>query len=329
MSWVKWDSILLSYMDWGLNIGSLKVNNWALLGKWWRRFCTKIDAFGLKIIKSIYGRGWGGGGLDNSNHNRIGIGHSPWKDIIRTGKDITKCGFNFNNNFSRTIGEGRNILFWEDQWIGDQFFKDKYPRIYRLEEVKNDKVCDRVSWVNSSPIMKWQWRRLQRDINDDELNSMVQDIACSIHNDNANDGWKWSVSGDGKFYTKELTAIHDKKLHGQITGVKETVGNRLLPQSLGIFVWRAKRRRLPVRVELDNRGIDLHTVRRPMCDEDVESTDHALVLCKHAFKVWERVYHWWGLGNFSSTSVSDLFNGECNNARGLNGNTLWQAVEWV
>ncbi|XP_071728525.1 uncharacterized protein [Rutidosis leptorrhynchoides] len=109
----------------------------------------------------------------------------------------------------------------------------------------------------------------------------------------------------------------------------ETGRNRLLPQSLGIFVWRAKCRRLPARVELDNHGIDLHTVRYPMCDEDVESTDHAVVICKHTFEVWERVYHWWNLGNFSSTSVNELFNGECNNVSGLNGNLLWQAFEWV
>ena len=34
MAWVKWDDILSSYGLGGLDIGSLKAKNWALVGKW-------------------------------------------------------------------------------------------------------------------------------------------------------------------------------------------------------------------------------------------------------------------------------------------------------
>ncbi|XP_071704435.1 uncharacterized protein [Rutidosis leptorrhynchoides] len=191
---------------------------------------------------------------------------------------MCNCGVNFNDSFVRIIGDGRKTLFWEDHWTRDKRFRNKYPRIYRLEEVKDVSVGDRVSWVNSVPIVTWQWCRTPSGRCEDELNSMMRDISGAAHKDEAED---------------------------------------------------TKRRRLPVRVELDNRGIDLHTVRCPICDDDMESTDHALVLCKLAFEVWERVYRWWGFGNFSSTSVIDLFNGEYSDGNGSKKNPLWQAVEWA
>ena len=37
MSWVKWESVVSKFENGGLNIGSLKVANWGLVGKWWWR----------------------------------------------------------------------------------------------------------------------------------------------------------------------------------------------------------------------------------------------------------------------------------------------------
>ncbi|XP_071728610.1 uncharacterized protein [Rutidosis leptorrhynchoides] len=160
---------------------------------------------------------------------------------------MAKRGYNLNNSFLRNIGEGRDVLFWEDLWVGDQCLKDKFPRLYHLEEVKDAKVSDRVSWINEERLFTWHWSRIPLGRNTDDIVALQECVA-------------------GQFQ-------------------RETDINKLLPQSLGIFNWRVTRRRLPVRIELDKRGIDLHTVRCPLCDEDVESIDHAIVLCKYALEV--------------------------------------------
>ncbi|XP_071695016.1 uncharacterized protein [Rutidosis leptorrhynchoides] len=308
----------------GLNIGSLKAKNWALLGKLWWRFSTKTDTFWVKIIKSIYGRdGW----LGSTNINRAVYGHSTWKDVIK--KDISKYDIMFNNSFVRTIGKGRNTLFWNDTWAGERCFKDRFLRLYRLDEHKDAFVCDRVIWNDATVTLNWQWSRTPQGRNCDDIQEITQVINSAVHDGNVQDGWRWKLSEDGKFHTKILADQLDLNLHGDSASGIETTRNNLLPQSIGIFVWRAKRRRLPFKVELDNRGIDLHTVRCPMCDEDVESTDHAFILCKYAFDLWENIYRWWGLGTFSITSVNELFNGVGFNSSGSIGKLLWQAVEWV
>ncbi|XP_071712654.1 uncharacterized protein [Rutidosis leptorrhynchoides] len=242
---------------------------------------------------------------------------------------MAKCGFSFNNSFARVIGEGRGISFWKDHWIGDQRLRDKFPRLYRLEEVKDVKLCDRVTWSGTSLTFRWQWIRSPFGRNSGEINEIKTIVAGTVRSNNASDGWKWLPSDDGRFNTRRLTEIIDDKLHGSAGSDMETMRSKLVPKSLGIFVWRAKRRRLPVRVELDNRGIDLHTVRCPVCDDDVESTDHALILCKFATEVWERVFRWWGHGSFSAINTSEIFNGGGSNISGSKGKALWQAVEWV
>nr|GEW96461.1 putative RNA-directed DNA polymerase, eukaryota, reverse transcriptase zinc-binding domain protein [Tanacetum cinerariifolium] len=54
LSWVKWDSVIASH-GLGLNIGSLRAKNLALLGKWWWRFRKEDDGLWVKVIKSIHG----------------------------------------------------------------------------------------------------------------------------------------------------------------------------------------------------------------------------------------------------------------------------------
>ncbi|GJU27664.1 hypothetical protein Tco_1166285 [Tanacetum coccineum] len=63
MAWVKWSIILNSYDHGGLNIGSLKAFNLALLQKWrWRLFTSPNDLW-VKVVKAFHGHE---GGFDNN-----------------------------------------------------------------------------------------------------------------------------------------------------------------------------------------------------------------------------------------------------------------------
>ncbi|XP_071687137.1 uncharacterized protein [Rutidosis leptorrhynchoides] len=61
-----------------------------------------------------------------------------------------------------------------------------------------------------------------------------------------------------------------------------------------VFVWRVLKKWLPVLVELDKWGIDLHSVRCSICDNDIESVDHSLGTCKEVNDLWRKVLDWWG-----------------------------------
>ena len=58
--------------------------------------------------------------------------------------------------------------------------------------------------------------------------------------------------------------------------------NRLIPIKINISSWRVLNERLPTRYNLDMRGIDLHTVRCPICDYGIETEFHLFGQCKVA-----------------------------------------------
>lgn len=63
---------------------------------------------------------------------------------------------------------------------------------------------------------------------------------------------------------------------------------------------------MPTRENLDKRGIDLDSIRCPLCDDDVETEDHLFVSCKLSADIWIDVFKWWDLTNVSPTSLNDM-----------------------
>ncbi|XP_071704072.1 uncharacterized protein [Rutidosis leptorrhynchoides] len=144
------------------------------------------------------------------------------------------------------------------------------------------------------------------------------------------DSWNWSLSSNGNFTTKKLSTLIDEKiLSGYSRTNSETLKNYLVPNKLEIFIWRVLKRRLPVRIELDKRGIDLDSVRCPICDDDVESLDHLLFFCRVSMDVWDKVYKWWGLDAVTNLSISEAFRGKCNRNLSHLESLVWQAIEWT
>ena len=131
MAWVKWESIISSYGAGGLNIGSLRGKNWALLGKWWWRFRVEGDVLWGRVIRSIYGRDGGFGSVRTMIE-----GSGVWSGILRVGVDLDNLGIDFTSSFERKVGNGMDTSFWEDRWRGNVRFRDRFPRLFHLDSRK-------------------------------------------------------------------------------------------------------------------------------------------------------------------------------------------------
>nr|GFB23861.1 RNA-directed DNA polymerase, eukaryota, reverse transcriptase zinc-binding domain protein [Tanacetum cinerariifolium] len=140
---------------------------------------------------------------------------------------------------------------------------------------------------------------------------------------------RWTLDKNGEFTVKELARLVEEKiLHTKSEG-HETLWNILVPKKVNIFVWRAIKGRLPVRVELDKRGIDLDSMLCPCCNNSVETCAHCLVTCDLAMSVWDKVFNWWKVGNVNDFSIFELFS----SSGGVNVPSfltrVWQAVIWT
>nr|GEV07140.1 RNA-directed DNA polymerase, eukaryota, reverse transcriptase zinc-binding domain protein [Tanacetum cinerariifolium] len=51
----------------------------------------------------------------------------------------------------------------------------------------------------------------------------------------------------------------------------------------------------------DHRGIGLHTTRCPLCNEDLETSQHIFVDRPIATVLWNRISRWWGMVNYPKT----------------------------
>lgn len=81
--------------------------------------------------------------------------------------------------------------------------------------------------------------------------------------------------------------------------------NSFLPGKVNINNWRLFYGRLPTRVNLNARGIDLHSSRCPVCNEDQETETHLFVGCSIAKDLWSFVFNWW---NLQPVGIEDLLN---------------------
>ncbi|PWA48691.1 RNA-directed DNA polymerase, eukaryota, Reverse transcriptase zinc-binding domain protein [Artemisia annua] len=82
ISWVTWKQIIVDRSKGVRGIGSLSTSNLGLLGKWWWRFHTELDALWCQVISFIHGS-FGG---FNSNRESI-KGSNLWINILNDVED--------------------------------------------------------------------------------------------------------------------------------------------------------------------------------------------------------------------------------------------------
>ncbi|XP_071715260.1 uncharacterized protein [Rutidosis leptorrhynchoides] len=198
-----------------------------------------------------------------------------------------------------------------------------------LEEDPNAKVIDRVGWNGTNCTGAWSWSREPIGRTANEAPGLRDLITSVIINTEKKDFWGWKLNNNNGFATGILADNIDNRLLNAGTNVCETIGNNLVPKKVEIFVWRLRKKRLPVLIELDKRGIDLNSVRCSICDGDIEMVDHSLIFCNKSMDVWSKIFDWWGLNGIANASIMDLFGeGFGSNSSGISAKIL-QAVIWT
>ncbi|PWA59008.1 hypothetical protein CTI12_AA193110 [Artemisia annua] len=153
----------------------------------------------------------------------------------------------------------------------------------------------------------------------------------SHYSDNvqSRDRWRWTLHESGDFTVKELTKLVEEKILDVNNGGDTTIWNKWVPKKVNIFVWRALKGRLPVREELNKRGIDLDSLLCPSCGDTVESCSHYLVMCNFAMSVWQKIFSWWKIGNVNAFPIEEIFSSNGNANIPSRSSRLWQAVIWT
>ncbi|XP_071689022.1 uncharacterized protein [Rutidosis leptorrhynchoides] len=182
---------------------------------------------------------------------------------------------------------------------------------------------------NCGIIPTWDWVRSPNGRTLDELYNINELLSNFKFADGNRDKWACNLFENGGFTVYSLSKLIDEKVLSPNIGAKCTDQVDFLPKKVGLFVWRAKQNRIPVRVELDKRGIDLDSVRCPVCDNDLETVEHIFIHCQFAKDLWLRVFRWWNLSRLPYENMGELFQGCVDSNHPELRSKLWKAIEWV
>lgn len=64
----------------------------------------------------------------------------------------------FYKNIESKLGDGGDIMFWEDKQVGEDNLRNIFPRLYSNLEQQGDKIGE----VGMRNVSSWTWKMLQR-----------------------------------------------------------------------------------------------------------------------------------------------------------------------
>ena len=162
-----------------------------------------------------------------------------------------------------------------------------------------------------------------------QFNALKNVIRNTILSDQR-DIWQWSLDGSSGFSVASIRSLVDSRL--LVTCNEATRWNRLLPIKVNVFLWRLKLNKLPSRVNLDRRGIDVISLICPSCQGDIETVNHTFFNCSLAKDLWSLFAKWWDLdisicGNIEEWYVwldgLHVSSKVCSFIEGVGGTLLW------
>ncbi|GJV50140.1 zinc finger, CCHC-type containing protein [Tanacetum coccineum] len=168
-----------------------------------------------------------------------------------------------------------------------------------------------VNSLNGIQNTNWNWRWPIRDgPKAQQLSELLLQLS-ELNLSNTPDTWNYTLDPSLLFSVASFRRhVESSCLSPSLDPIR---WNKHLPIKVNIYAWRLCLDRLPTRVNLDKKGIDLDSVRCPVCDDDMETTKHLFIECPMAVELWNLVSTWWDVGDYPRdiqglSSWADLVN---------------------
>ncbi|XP_022041644.1 uncharacterized protein LOC110944242 [Helianthus annuus] len=145
------------------------------------------------------------------------------------------------------------------------------------------------------------------------------------------DKWVWSHDQSGLFSVasiKRVAAAAQSSVPANLF-----LWNNLVPKKVGVVAWRALAERLPTKLALARRNINIGDTRCIFCGDYEESCEHLFVSCQFTQSIWIVMAQWCKIPPILAFCIKDLLDFHlhmqgCNNKKKKVLNAIVQVVIW-
>lgn len=200
----------------------------------------------------------------------------------------------------REVNNGKDTLFWLDDWLGIGPLKTSFPNLFCLERNIRCSITDRISLGGPT----WDWKSWPK--NDIQIRELI-DIASKIgmyQLSNSPDKWSCPLLPDDIYHVDVFRQYLDQLL--PLVNSIVINWNHEIPIKILGFVWRANLGRIPSASALIKRGI--HVDSSDCCQEIDENANHILIICPFASTMQTWIFRWCRVDMFHFESVGDEIN---------------------
>ena len=297
--WVAWDRVTLGKKEGGLGIPRLSDVNDALLFKWGVRYKMEGDMLWKKVVSSCHKTRARFGSLPMNVHSG-----GNWKRIAKNFDEVMVEGKPLHWCFKAQIGDGQHTRFWQDCWLFSEPLWRKWPNLYEMDTKNFCLVAERVNTSGHRRLLAEQW--LKRSLTHacfTELTELLSAVSQLRRREGA-DFWVWKGPKSDIFSVKEIRMILCQD--SQLSDLYRFRWTSWVPLKCNLLAWRAEMNRLPVKLELLRRNIQIGNSTCPMCNWQEESVEHLFTGCSVAHEVWLAIGNWCGVGHILVFSVRDI-----------------------
>ena len=329
IAWIKWDQVCMPKDKGGLGIKDIDSFNLALLAKWKWNYMQEKGEIWSRVLESKYG-GW------RSLYEEGREGHQSiwWKDLKQT-VNSAQHGDIVHSNMRWKIVGGDKVRLWEDKWNQQQQpLAERYPRLYQISTQQNQIIRHMGQHMQSG----WEWQFLwRRSLFENEIESAVnflKDIEGIHIQQQGSDEWEWLGDQTRKYSTRSAyNLILEASKGGQHQDWCKELWRIKIPSKISVFAWRLIEDRLPTRMNLHRRQVQLQDLRCPFCREAVEEASHLFFHCVFIQPIlWESM-SWLNLQTAFPLGPKQNFLQHISiQAAGLRSNRWrywWMAVTWA
>ncbi|GJU52604.1 ribonuclease H-like domain-containing protein [Tanacetum coccineum] len=157
------------------------------------------------------------------------------------------------------------------------------------------------TWCDWNYVLRRSERGGIESVQLSDLKHLISDVMLS----DQNDSWNWSLDISKGFTVASVRSLIDSCIL-KVSPIA-TRWKRSNPIKVNIFLWRLLLNKLPTRVNLDRKSIDVHSLLCPICQEDVETVNHIFFSCEMATDLWSLLAKWWDLDIPFCASMEDWF----------------------